>query len=251
MNHLNENDIVLLYYGESTNHGEAALHLEQCAQCRAEYDRVKDLLETVGSVPVPNLSTEQVDALWTRLRPQLEPRSIATRVTWIPARRWAIAAGIAAALLAAFMLGRFWPHTPQPVASAPEGNVKERILLVAVGDHLERSQMMLVELVNAKGDSTVDIASAQARAEDLVTGNRLYRQTAAREGNVAVADVLDELERVLLKIAHSPTEMSSQQFAALRGDIESEGIILKVRIVGAKARESERPPAADTLRPSI
>jgi hypothetical protein len=251
MNHLNENDIVLLYYGESANHGEAVLHLEQCEQCRAEYDRVKDLLETVGSVPVPDLSAEQIDALWTRLRPQLETRSKFTRVSWIPGRRWAIAAGIAAGLLAAFMLGRFWPHTPLQEAAAPGANVKERILLVAVGDHLERSQMMLVELVNAKGDSTVDIGSVQARAEDLVAGNRLYRQTAAREGNVGVADVLDELERVLLTIAHSPSEMSSQQFEALRRNIESQGIILKVRIIGAKARESERPPMVDSLRPTI
>jgi hypothetical protein len=250
MSHVSENDLVLLYYGELPDHGEAVSHLEQCAQCQAEYERLKRVLTTVGSVPVPEWSVDRTDALWAELRPRLESRTITSRGTLIPARRWAVAAAIAAGLLAAFALGRFWPRPQFETASAP-GGVRERILLVAVGDHLERSQMMLVELVNSQGNGTVDIASEQVRAQDLVADNRLYRQTAARDGDAAVADVLDQLERLLLEIAHGPSQMPSQKFEALRRNIEAQGIIMKVRLVGAKARQSERPPARGSLQPSI
>jgi anti-sigma factor RsiW len=251
MKHIGENDLVLLYYGELSDHGEAIAHLEGCPECRAEYERLKDVLAAVDSVPAPDWSASHTDELWIGLRPQLATLRPATRVSFTPVRRWALAASIAACLLAAFMLGRFWPRPQVETASAPAGNVRERILLVAVGDHLERSQMMLVDLVNTQGNGTVDLSSEQARAQDLVAGNRLYRQTATREGDAAVADVLDRLERILLAIAHGPSQMPAKEFEELRKSIESQGIILKVRLIGAKARQVECPPARDTLRPSV
>ncbi len=37
--------------------------------------------------------------------------------------------------------------------------------------------------------------------------NRLYRQTAASSGDDRVVSLLDDLERVLLEVAHSPEEL--------------------------------------------
>ena len=251
MSHVSENDLVLLYYGELPDHGKAAGHLEKCAQCRAEYERLKSFLATVGSLQVPEWPEHHIDAFWNRLRPRLEIRPEKPRVILMPARRWAMAAAVAAGLLIAFLLGRYWSRPQFETATVPGGSIRERILLVAVGDHLERSQMMLLELVNAQGNGMVDIASEQVRAQDLVADNRLYRQTAARDGDAAVAGVLDQLERILLEIAHGPSQMPSQKFEALRRSIEAQGIILKVRLVGARARQFDRPPVRDSIRPSI
>ena len=52
---------------------------------------------------------------------------------------------------------RDWPHAADPQAG-------ERVLLVAVGDYLERSQMVLIELANASPKGTLDISSEQERA---------------------------------------------------------------------------------------
>ena len=76
--------------------------------------------------------------------------------------------------------------------------------MVAVGDHLERSQMVLVELVNADTKSAVDISAEREMAESLLQENRLYRQTAQVSGKTRMATVLEDLERVLMEIAHSP-----------------------------------------------
>jgi len=64
--------------------------------------------------------------------------------------------------------------------------VRERVLVVAVGEHLGRTEMVLMELENApvqKGQKAINISETQRRAEDLVEENRLYRQTALKEGD--------------------------------------------------------------------
>ena len=57
----------------------------------------------------------------------------------------------------------------------------------AVGEHLGRSEMMLMELSNTSAQSgagkMIDISAEQKRAEDLLEENRLYRQTALEQGD--------------------------------------------------------------------
>ena len=59
-------------------------------------------------------------------------------------------------------------------------------MLVDLGEHLDRSQMMLVELVSADDRESVDISGERARAEQLVSANRLYRQTAMATGDAGI-----------------------------------------------------------------
>ena len=68
----------------------------------------------------------------------------------------------------------------------------------------------------------------------------MYRQTALRDGDAAMASTLDELERVLLDIANSPDEVTPAQFESLRKRIESKGILFKVRVVNQDLREREK-----------
>src|SRR5207302_9647013 len=130
-------------------------------------------------------------------------------------RRLAALGGIAALLVAAFLIGRISKNGVEPAPVADAGKVRERVLVVAVGNHLGRSEMMLVELANAEPQSAaqkrVDISGEQRRAEDLLEENRLYRQTALEQGDAALANVLDELERVLLDVTHSPGEVTPVQ----------------------------------------
>ena len=86
---------------------------------------------------------------------------------------------------------------------------------MAVGEHLGRSEMVLVDLANAEPldakQKQVNISAEQRRAEDLLEENRLYRQTALEQGDTGLANILDELERVLLDVAHSPQEVTPAQ----------------------------------------
>ncbi|PYR58307.1 MAG: hypothetical protein DMF85_11070, partial [Acidobacteria bacterium] len=104
-----------------------------------------------------------------------------------------------------------------------------------------RSQMVLVELVSAGGSSgDVDISTERERAGQLVAVNRLYRQTALSTGDANMASLLDDLERVLVDVAASPSPVSQADFDAVRRRIESKGLLFKVRVVSSEVRERQR-----------
>lgn len=254
MKHLSEEQLVDYRYGEADD-GERGLireHLASCASCRSNYETLERALALVDAAPVPERGEEYGNEVWQRLAPHLgaqrgEPRGsrwpLALQLPkWWQARPWAAATAVAVLVLAAFLVGRYWPRLETHVAEQPlSAEARDRILLVAVGDHLERSQMVLIELVNATPRGTVDISAERQRAEDLVAANRLYRQTAARAGEAGVASVLDELERVLVEIAHSPSRVSQAQLDEIRHRIEAQGILFKVRVIDSEVQRKERP----------
>jgi hypothetical protein len=126
-----------------------------------------------------------------------------------------------------------------PQAVAGDAMVRERVLLIAVGDHLERSQMVLIELAHAETSDHLDISAERQLADDLLASNRLYRQTAQQMGQTNVAGILDELERVLVELARGPSTVSMRQLADIQQRIESQGILFKVKVVGSDLR---KPP---------
>jgi hypothetical protein len=73
----------------------------------------------------------------------------------------------------------------------------------------------------------------------LLEDNRLYRQTALQEGDAGLASVLDELERVLLDVAHSSGEVTPAQLEAIQKKIEGRGILFKVRVVNKELQQRE------------
>jgi len=241
MNHVSEEQFVLLYYGEARDRGAIDRHLDDCEACRAEYRALQLVLNTVDSAPVPARSAEYGAEVWQRIEKRLGARK---RSRWSPARWWIWAPVMTALLVVAFLAGRF-THKPTGGELAKNQQIRERILLVAVGDHLERSQMVLAELSNAaSGKGKLDITDERQMANELLEDNRLYRQTAHSTGDTTVSNVLDDLERVLIEIAHSPTQVSNDQLEELQRQIESRGLLFKVRVLGSRVREQEIAPGA-------
>lgn len=233
MNHLTEEQLVLFYYRELEDLAGVEEHLAACDSCRAACRELESLLGQV-QVPVPERGEHYGSQVWHRLRPRLEPRRL---WAW---PKWVLATAMAGLVVAAFLAGRFWPGATREAPQSIAQPVRERILLVAVGDHLERSQMVLLELVNSKTDGAVDISEEQQRAQDLVAANRLYRQTAARAGEAGLASVLEDLERTLIEVAHRPALVSAADFEELRRRIEAQGILFKIRIIDSQVRQREQ-----------
>jgi hypothetical protein len=246
MTHLNEEQLVLHYYGEEGDTLAAEQHLEGCGQCRALYASLQRVLNVVDSLPIPERGADYGGQVWNRIERRIPARrrTFALPAAW----RWATAGALFAGLLVfAFLAGRFYPQSRQPAGIANvDPQAGQRILLVAVGDYLERSQMVLFELVNADPEHPLDISAEQERAADLVSESRLYRQTAEHTGDTAIAGVLDDLDRVLLEIAHAPSRMSPGDLQKLRQRLEAEGILFKIRVLGSNVRNQEdSAPAAD------
>jgi len=249
MNHLSEEDLILHYYSEEGDALAAEQHLEQCDRCRALYGSLQRVLNVVDSLPVPARDAEYGAAVWRRIEGRLPDRR--RRWMWAGSWRWAGAvAAFAALLVVAFLAGRFYPTARQHPAAETlaDRQAGQRVLLVAVGDFLERSQMVLIELNNASPAAKLDISAEQERAADLVGENRLYRQTAARTGNAAMAGVLDDLERVLMDISHAPSQMSPADLENLQHRLESAGILFKIRVLGSTVK-NQQEPAGSVGRP--
>jgi len=252
MNHLSEEQLVLLYYGESREAGEVEQHLETCEHCRASFRALQLVLNTVDSAPVPERGALYGEEVWRSIQGRLGARSRKPSgkrgLAW-----WIWSPAVAALILAAFLAGRLTHRAETPASTAMQTaanqnvqQVRERILLVAVGDHLERSQMVLAELSNAPDQKgKLDISDERHMAEELLDDNRLYRETARTTGDTGVASVLDDLERVLIEIAHSPSEVSGEQLAELQRQIESRGLLFQVRVLGTRVRDEESKPVSE------
>jgi hypothetical protein len=252
MIHLTEEELILHYYGEAEGESLAAeSHLEQCPACRSAYGALQRVLNVVDGLPLPERAADYGAQVWARIAPQIPGRR---RALWAPRTlpapfRWAAAgAALAGLLTMAFLAGRFYPQVRKPAEMAKaDPHAGERILLVAVGDYLERSQMVLVELANANPKTPMDISAEQERAADLVSESRLYRQTAEHTGDTQVAGVLDDLDRVLLEIAHGPSRLAPEDVENLRHRLEAEGILFKIRVLNSNVGEALAPANAHRL----
>ena len=238
MSHPREEDLILHYYGEGTASPAVEAHLASCGACAHAFAALRADLSSVSEEPLPTRDEEHGEKVWRDLQPRLRPRSAARRM---PAVRWW--AALAASLLAAFLVGRHFPAGGPSPAPIPE-QARDRIFLVMVGDHLERSEMVLLEVANAEGKEPVDVRAAQEAAENLVAANRLFRLSARRAGEPGVASVLDELERILLELAHGPSTQGPEARAQLRRRLESGDILFKVRVLESTVRSKEKQMAS-------
>lgn len=264
MPHLEEDNLTLLYYGELTGEQErdAREHLAGCAHCRHRHDELLRLFALVESCPLPEPAAGYEAEVWRRLQPGLrvagsQPRmGLASRIgAWLlpPSHRWAFAGTIAMVVLIAFTAGRFWPADRQPIATPTEvsardgADLRERILLSALGDHFDRTQVVLVELSGTAPAATVDISGEQRRAADLLAATRLYRGAALEAGDSNIAQILEALERVLVDITVSPSTMSAYELRSLQTRIEQQELLFKLRVASSSLRHREystRPAAS-------
>ena len=129
---------------------------------------------------------------------------------------------VAAMVVLAVMAGRVGPQQ-RPEEPVRWEEVRQRILLSDVGEHLERAEVVLAEAANGGEERVTD---------DLIEANRLYRQAAAGAGETSVAAVLEDLERTLLEMSHGEGKTDG---------VELDEMVFRVRATATqvRARESE------------
>ncbi|HEY7284956.1 MAG TPA: zf-HC2 domain-containing protein [Vicinamibacterales bacterium] len=270
--HISEDDLTLYYYGEGRRRAEIERHLDTCRECAAVYREIAGTLAMIMAPEVPERGDQYGLEVWQRIRQRLAERE--EGFSWFR-RFWGFsgfqgfsaffgfekfgmfAAGAAAAvlLIAAFVAGRMWQTTstvpavattvaptapPTISAGAGKSNAGQRILLTAVADHLDRSERVLTDIMNSH--EPADISSEQRWAEDLITTSRLYRQDAVDAGEQSVASVLDDLERNLLEIVHSPAKISAADLEQIRRRIDAAALLFKVRVMSDELRQREAAP---------
>jgi hypothetical protein len=267
--HLNQDEFILAYYGEPAPDVYRD-HLASCAECSAELARLAAVLDRVEPSETPEPDAGYEARMWQRLEWRLpaERRAAGPATPRRPLTRWlAAAAALAVAFLAGLLISRSERVPQQAAASKPAAATqtaaanpaapastgiteqqRDRILLVVVGDHIDDSERVLVELTNLTPNGKTDITDERERAEDLLASNRLYRRTALDRGEEQMATLLDELEPVLLQIAHAPAQVSPEELRSIQKRVEAKGIVFKLRVVRADVRNDTRAPAVHRLQ---
>lgn len=259
MKHFSEEEWIEYHYGESPERERMQEHLAQCSECASLAEALArdldglDLDKLSGSEP--QHGPEYGEAVWRNLTSSLTPYAQPKeRKLWAWLLPWnlrlrtglvfASAAVVLVAIAAAFYSGRLWEQKRAPqVAETNREPAGQRIILFVVSDHLDRSQKLLAEL------NDPDRASAdhglQATARELLTENRLYRQSAAgAKGSASSEDalrdsILDDLEPVLVELANQPGDLNRAEIMRLRKELNTGGLLFEIRVLRARVHEGE------------
>jgi hypothetical protein len=252
MNHLTEEELVERYYAASAagpaDGAEEATdaHLNECEVCSAALAAIESDLAVMRAVRIPEREANYGEQMWARVEAGLPPcdarrTSVGARLrrfTWF--RGVSYAAGCAVLVLGAFYLGRVWEqrHTGQAVAhSAPQASPapQPKVVVVVLGDHLDRSERLLVELKHAdRSTDPEDLEPLKDEARSLLAANHVFREDAEGDDDRALSETLSHLDKVLAEIASQPDGLDAAEAARIRDEMNAEGLLFEVRVLRSK-----------------
>jgi hypothetical protein len=234
MKHLDDEDLILLYYGDPGAPEGARAHLSECALCRSAADSVAQTLGVCSDWTPPDPGADYARTVWAGLAPHLEePRRM------LPWTRWRIvsaAAAVVGLILAAFIAG-YITRRPQPaITAALTDRARQRIFEISLADHLDRAGMLLTEISNTSYSGAVDFSPVRERAQDLVSEGRLMREMLATHGPDPTLSLLDEVERFMQEVANAPERVDTEAIRGLQARIGAGSLLFKVRVIESNLR---------------
>ena len=256
MKHLSEQEWIDYYYGEYPNQQQVQQHLAECPECTAMFQELAGDMDALRHAePVPPPDPSYSEKAWQQLRSSLAPyppkHNPPIPRAWLSPWSLRLGVGIACAAViftaitvTAFYSGRWWEHKQAPqLAATGNSQAGQRIVLFVVGDHLDRTQRLLAEFNNP--DQAVADHRLQATARELLTENRLYRQSARRppsangdaSSDPSLDTILNDLEPVLVELANQPGDLNRAEIIRLRKELDTSGLLLEIRVLRSKVRE--------------
>lgn len=240
MRHYTEEELVEQYYSASRVPGAAATHLDECADCAAAFAALEIDLAAMRPVEIPEKSEHYGEQMWSRVQAALPPRSLPAarnpRVAlW---RGLAFAAGCAVLIMGSFYGGRIYEHLHQPPAIQGQRQApvspQQKVVVVVLGDHLDRSERLLVELKHADPESPELVKPLTEEARALLAANRVFRDDAQREGDPALTQALSHLDKVLTEVANRPGGLDAAALNQIRNQMNADGLLFEVRVLRSK-----------------
>jgi len=247
MKHLEEAELVEHYYEESANMAESERHLKACPVCAKRYAELCRDLDGVTTPTPPAREGDYVEQVWQSIGTFL-PVYEKPKSSWIRYYRplgWAAACVLLVAVT--FVAGRRWERKQaSSVAVAVDPHARQRVVIVVLGDHLDRSERLLVQLNHADGN---DLSASPLRSEarELLASNRLVRQSAVQAGDLNVEASLDRLERLLMELSNEPDNLTEADLNRLRQEMNTDGLLFDIRVLRSWVRspgpEQQSAPA--------
>jgi hypothetical protein len=221
------------------------VHLRACRECSKQLTELQRDLDGVKAAQVTPRGAEYGDRVWRALSPQLTayPKKNARWRSWMQWKSLTVAASCAALLAIAFVGGRYWERHTNTTTAVVNANppATQRVLLVVLTDHLDRTERLLVGLNHADFSDKAQNGQLQSEARELLASNRLYRATASKAGDPAMAAALDRVENVLAEMANNPN-LTDEDLVRIRRDMNTEGILFDIRVLLARTPDQGSGP---------
>ena len=248
MTHLTEEELIEHHYaGQAGDSGSKAYriaqrHLDGCAECAAEIAKLADDMKEMRGLAYEELSAAYGESVWTRVAGKLSvlgmdgaPRR---KVSWGLMLGWATACAVL--VVAAFEIGRFVEHRqhPQTATVKPASPVERQVVVVVLGDHLDRTERLLVELKHADGEDADVVRPMRDEARSLLVANHVFLEDADKSGDTALAKALDHLDHLLNDVANAPGGLNAASIARLQEEMRADGLLFKVRVL--RSRQEHR-----------
>jgi hypothetical protein len=238
MKHLTEEELIGQAYGESA--GGVALHLEACGECARGYAELKSDLAEFDRAEPPYRDEAYGERVWQSLSGSL-PVYAAPRRRWFgvdPIRGLSYAAACAVLVALAFYAGRQWEIRKAPVtASNNHPQTKQPIVVVVLGDHLDRSERLLVELKHVDAGNTEMVSPLRDEARSLLNANHICRKNAEKADDPALEGALDHLDHLLTEIADQPGGLNAASITRIKNEMNRDGLLFEVRVLRSRARD--------------
>jgi hypothetical protein len=234
MKHLEEAELIEHYYEESANMGESERHLKGCPVCAKQYAELCRILDAVATSTPPARREDYIEQVWRSIDGSL-PVYEKPKRTWMRYYRplgWAAACVLLVAV--AFVAGRRWERKQvSPVAVAVDPQARQRLVIVVLGDHLDRSERLLLQLNHAEGNDPSALP-LRSEARELLASNRLVRQSAMRAGKLNVEASLDRLERLLMELSNEPDSFTEDDLNRLRQEMNTDSLLFDIRVLRSR-----------------
>ncbi len=261
----------LHYYAALPDEETAALllHLSSCAACASEWETMRQALDAADAATVfPREADVDWDGFARATvararavaisgnagsRPAAPPGSPARPLlARVPATaRWA---ALAAAALVATLLFYGWPQPrdlrtarvqPSPVAGAgpsaesvreSAGMIASRLARIGATRYLTDSRVLLLNLVQAparcrRADGEFDITFEKEKSRELLRRKNLHEGNLDTLRDRRLADLVGQLESLLIQVASLEDCASARQLHELREQVERGQILLRIDLM--------------------
>jgi len=248
MKHLTEEELIECFYNKNKAANRASRHLEDCVACAEACAALESDLALFTPAEPPARDADYGARVWASLSGSL-PRFEASKRRWPRISIWSglsYAAACALLIACAFYAGRLWEHRQPPITAAKQSpsEAKQRVVLVLLGDHLDRSERLLVELKHADADSAEVVSPLRDEARSLLTANRICRQEVKQQDDPALAEALDRLETLLAELANPRGGLNAAALTRLQNEMNSNSLLFEVRIL--RSRIPDQQPAENS-----
>lgn len=246
MQPVNEETLILFYYGElETREADAVRRqLADDPALAARFEALSAALQAIPEPRAPERDDNYGRRVWARVDAALDEPPASGGFVWPSWLRLRAAGGVLAAGLVAvvaFQLGR---HSPPPlpetkvvvpVAEVGGGNHQARLLEASLVNHLDSAHRLLTEVSNSNV-AEVDLEAEKDWAKVLLVANRLYRFAAEQAGQHRIAQLLGDMEPVLIELANGAGQVTPNEYRVLRQSISDRDLLFKVRATNMALR---------------